>query len=425
MANTTIPDYLARLIDDIAVREGFKAGAYSVTSSSGSNHGDGFQGVMVAIALEGARTVDGTLQANDRLSLICKLPPSDRARREMFNSCVVFERELYAYNTVLPLLTKFQEDKGISRDLGFFQYPKCYGTHADKENEEYALVLEDLKANGYQMWNRNEKLDFEHASLALTELGKFHALSFVLRDQRPELLKQFKTLKADTLLKMAGHELSIPFWESIYKTAMETLNDNETELKEKISRLPSDYLDRMRSCLAEDSAEPFGVLNHGDFWNNNKMYKYTNGNKKPQALCLIDWQLTQFCSPAIDLAYFLFSSTESELRAQHFWDMIQVYYDSLARTVRELGSDPELLFKFEDLRAQLQRFAQYGLVTSPMLVQIMTISPDNIPDLDEAARNIESNNAASNEFMSMKDNSIYQKRMSDVIRDFFALDFEF
>jgi hypothetical protein len=55
---------------------------------------------------------------------------------------------------------------------------------ADGEND--FIVLEDLSPAGYVTANRSECLDFDHCVAVLQTLGRFHALSFAMRDQDPE-----------------------------------------------------------------------------------------------------------------------------------------------------------------------------------------------------------------------------------------------
>lgn len=46
------------------------------------------------------------------------------------------------------------------------------------------------------MYDRIKQMDFAHTSLAFSALGRFHALSFALRDQMPEVFEsKVATLK--------------------------------------------------------------------------------------------------------------------------------------------------------------------------------------------------------------------------------------
>lgn len=413
-----IPTYAVGLIDVIAAKEGFHE--YKVRSTAGSNHGDGFMGIMVRVVIEGQRQGQG-----DKLSLICKMPPTDKVRRELFHTNRVFMNEIYAYDVMLPAMVKFQQDRAVPKEVGFFRFPKCYGTFADPEAGDFAIVLEDLREAGYEMWDKLETLDYAHARLVISELGRFHALSFAMRDQRPDELAELKLRKADFMLNMMESEMGVNTWKNMYIMASETLEPNETELSDKMLLLAETFVDRFRQCCQTDASEPFGVLCHGDFWNNNMMYRYEEGSRTPAVVCLIDWQLVQFCSPATDIVQFLFTSTEKGLRDEHYTDMLSTYRECLADALQAMGSDP-MAFKMTDLQDQLQKFAQYGLILAPMYLQVITTNPNDIPDLDEMSHKVtnKTNTEIVVDEMFIGNKTAYKKRVSDVIRDYFAYGFE-
>lgn len=416
--SSNIPAYALNLLNEIAIKEGFTD--YQIKSTAGSNHGDGFLGIMVRVTLEGLRKKANEIEAKaDSLPLICKLPPADKVRREMFKTANAFISEIHSYDVLLPAMVKFQEERGIAKEDGFFEFPKSYGTFADPENGDFALVMEDLKAEGYDMWNKFEDLDFNHASLVMKEMGKYHALSFALRDQRPEIFAEFSKKKPVFMLEMIENEMSAKFLDNNYDMASKTLEPTEKDLYDKMQGLRTTFKSKMYE-LCQDQAEPFSVMNHGDFWNNNMMYLYGKGSKVPRAVCLIDWQIVQFCSPAMDISYFLFSSTDPTLRDEHYDDLLHVYYDNLAETLQRLGSDPEKLFKYSDLMDQLKKYAQYGFIMSPMLIQVVTAKPSDIPDLNELAQQIDNDKLEDFESFVKGTDPLYHRRMSGVIRFFFS-----
>lgn len=414
-----IPAYAVDLINSIAQKEGFTE--YTVTSEAGSSHGDGFLGIMIRVAINGMHRLGGA-SVPVKLSLIMKLPPHNKTRREMFHTKDAFENEIFAYDVLLPAFVKLQQDNGVAKEDGFFRFPKIYGTFADPETGNYVLIMEDLAVRGYEMRNKFEKLNFAHAKLAMTELGRYHALSFAVRDQRPELFAEFRKRQPTFLLKMLDNNRSKDFWSQKYVEASKTLAPEEKEFADKIVLLGTTYVERMRECCEEDGAEPFAVMNHGDCWNNNMMYRYSADKKKPDEMRLIDWQITQWCSPAMDLSHYIFSSTEKELRDEHYDDLLRVYYDSLSELLRRVGSDAEKLFKFSDLQDQLRKFGRYGLIMSPMVIMISMAKPENIPDMDKVAD--DQQNADNFDGMKKTDDLGYKKRMADVIRDFFTYGFD-
>lgn len=98
----------------------------------------------------------------------------------------------------------------------------------------------------------------------------------------------------------------------------------------------------------------------------------------------------------MDIVYFIFTSTDKQLRAEHYKNLIRIYYKHLSQHLTRLGSNPEKLFTFNDLLDQLKRFGHYGLLMSTMLMPMITAKAV----LDPKELNI-----------------VYKNRMSDIIRD--------
>jgi thiamine kinase-like enzyme len=69
----------------------------------------------------------------------------------------------------------------------------------------------------------------------------------------------------------------------------------------------------------------FNVFNHNDLWINNFMYKYENSIVKD--VLLLDYQLSYWGSPAIDINYFLYSSVKDDVREKNFDKLIRVSSD--------------------------------------------------------------------------------------------------
>lgn len=59
------------------------------------------------------------------------------------------------------------------------------------------------------------------------------------------------------------------------------------------------------------------------------MFKFNN-KKQPKKTCLIDWQMSRYASPALDIAYYIFISTKRELRGRNYNIYLKTYHDSLS-----------------------------------------------------------------------------------------------
>lgn len=420
MMTDSVPKYITDLLTKIAEDETFVN--YSLSSESGSNS-DGFQSLILKFVISGMRN-----NHNDKLSLICKIPSSNVTRRREFHSDIAFDQELYFYENVFPYFESFQREKGVNDADGFFAFPKCYGTIRDnKYLGDHAIVMENLQESGFSMWNKVNDIDFEHSSLVMKELGKMHAVSFAIRDQEPEKFKEFmqriSKFHVEINKSPGAHQLQ----KSHIDRAIRSLDPSETVLIERMENLKSTYGDILKDATSNTNCEPFGVLIHGDCWINNLLFRYDEAPSTPSKVCLIDWQLSQFASPALDIATYLFCTLSPKLRNEHFEDFINIYYKSLQSTLNKLGSDARKLFTYDNLQDQLQRYSIYAMYLAPIMIGIMTSNQNIVPDMDEMVRRLEvlAKDPTADVHLSdfFEENDAYRHRMSNMIRDMVRLKF--
>lgn len=264
--SSALPKYALDLVNDIATKEGFSE--YTTQLKPGSNHGDNFLGVVTSVTIAGKRN-----NSDDKLHLVCKLAPAGDARRREFRSVEVFEREVVMYTKILPSFLAFQREKGLSDSECFTAYPKCYAAIADDKKDQFVVIMEDVRPKGLSMWPRRLPAPVEHTYHVLEQLGKLHAISFALKDQRPEVydgLRQFRDIiskfyESPSMLKSSrmGYQRAIDALENIrHKEIM-------TEVKDQLVEL-------LDECHRDGVCEPFGVLGHGDCQHNNLLFAHDN-----------------------------------------------------------------------------------------------------------------------------------------------------
>jgi Ecdysteroid kinase-like family len=270
-------EFLIPELNRLAKVEGFEEGAFQFTTSLASNVGDGFMGLLLRVIITGPREINGGSVKNDSLALIVKMPPDSQERREQFKSIPIFEREALFYEKIFPLFVEFQRERGITEETdGFFAAPRCYKIIADAEHQNYAMILEDLKITGYQLFDKHKVIDYDHVTLLVQKLARMHALSFAIRDQEPELFAEMHSLKDVMIEHMIDTTSQFEkMMQMGVDRAIKTLDPVADEEKiEKLTKLRNEIIKTLEFCASHEEAEPFGVLLHGDCWNNNMMYAY-------------------------------------------------------------------------------------------------------------------------------------------------------
>lgn len=268
----TLPTFLLAHLDRVAITEGFQN--YTIVHEAGSKTGEGFMDEIVAVTLRGLRTqispcCSADVSTVDLLSLICKLLPKSTVRQHQCK--MIFEREVHIYRDILPQLQQFQAGKGLTEATGFFGYPRCHVAVADGVTNDYAIIMDDMRAHGYRLWDKFAPMPVETARLLFEQLGRLQGLSLVLRDQRPQLFAEIRRLN-DLMLPM--QERMHPMCESSLRQAVRYLDNPEH--KRVMQTLCDSWSEVLMQCGDGCTAEPFAVLGHGDCWNNNMMFNGQN-----------------------------------------------------------------------------------------------------------------------------------------------------
>jgi thiamine kinase-like enzyme len=286
-------------------------------------------------------------------SYIVKCLPTCEARRTAMESDTFFRNEVQFYCRVLPEFVKFQEEKRATSP--FRSVATTYYI------SEHTIVMEDMKARGYMMLDKRESLDMPHIRLVLKEMGRFHGLSFAFKDQNPQKFADLKSSINETVFTSSatGHFNSIltSGWKASLEIARKTFTTDHLQIIEA-------YLGNVwnKMVTLATPQEPYAVILHGDAIINNILFHYPmeETEENPDKLCLIDFQMSRYGSPALDLSFFLLRYHTKEA-GHNYRELLRVYHDALKEFLMELGSNADELFPFSALEEEMQKYSAFGM----------------------------------------------------------------
>lgn len=156
-------------------------------------------------------------------------------------------------------------------------------------------------------------------------------------------------------------------------------------------------LDRtFETCRIKE--EEFNVLNHGDSWSNNFMFKYNDKGEREETI-LVDFQISKYGSPAQDLLYFLFSSPKQEIRLKEFDYFIKYYHDNLIENL-VLLEYPKSLPSLSSLHVAILRNHQWAITTIYSTLAVVLLEPTDKANMENFLKEDDEATSFKNEIYS-------------------------
>lgn len=97
----------------------------------------------------------------------------------------------------------------------------------------------------------------------------------------------------------------------------------------------------------------------------NKFFFQNENETVPDKLIIIDWQAGIVGSPLADICQYLFYCCSGK-ELEHLDDLLKLYYDTLSKKLKELGSDPQKCFTWEDCKRSFERYAPLAIAGVPI-----------------------------------------------------------
>uniref|UniRef100_A0A240PKZ1 CHK kinase-like domain-containing protein n=1 Tax=Anopheles epiroticus TaxID=199890 RepID=A0A240PKZ1_9DIPT len=329
-ADVSVPEWMTAeyFTDAIAVKLDLPPTGFSITELDvrrATEAGDNYASVLYRVRVT-VRLAEGDQQTV--VSLIVKALPKLSLTDEMVKLMNLFPKEIAMYTDVLPALERLYHELGrTSVSFG----PRCL-KHSTEPTD--VIVLEDLRERQFTMANRRQGLDMEHTRMVLRRLAQFHAASAVLQEQRGPYGELFR----EGMFTEKGRAMSEQFQKGQAEFIQKIMNNWSEKAKYYATVMKHWGMDLFDSLIRVTRANPdrFNVLNHGDMWCNNILFHY-NEESALSDILLIDYQLSFWSSPAIDLLYFMFTSVNGEFKLSQLNYMIQYYHEHLVDSLEFLG----------------------------------------------------------------------------------------
>lgn len=130
----------------------------------------------------------------------------------------------------------------------------------------------------------------------------------------------------------------------------------------------------------------------------------------------MDWQLSRYASPVIDINLFIFTATDKAFREKNYHNLLNIYHFTLSANIRKLGSDPKKLFPFEMLEKELRNFAWHALLYGCFMGQFCIANQEHFVDVDEYCERLKSGEKCSI-LSNFDDNEAFGVHINDLFDD--------
>ncbi|XP_011176545.2 uncharacterized protein LOC105208417 [Zeugodacus cucurbitae] len=356
----------------------------NINASTGSSKGDSFISTMTRFKVE--FLASNCREPRQEFYIAKTSYEGDPVIARIMKEFDVYNREMIMYNQILP------EMAALLVEIG--DYDKLFAETIHVDFVRSAIIFEDLSVSGFVVADRIAGLNESQARLALTKLAKFHATAAVFNERMPGIL---------TNLQGGFLRRTTRAFEPFFRGMLEVCA-NFADCCEELGPYYKDKLLKLRPHVFEYAVRSFDpkdghffTLIHGDIWATNIMLlSETNGEqfdtKKVKDARLIDFQFSNWSSPAVDLHYLINTSFENHLRLHCQDELIQYYHDILTSTLHKLtygGHIPSL----HELCIQLEERRFYAftssIVNQPLQISENTADSDlnSLTEVNERSRN--------------------------------------
>ena len=205
----------------------------------------------------------------------------------------------------------------------------------------------------------------------LKGLAKFHAASVAVYDKNPNSMDDY----AETIYTQKNFDAIMKFIPPSFNALANFVEkwSGFEKYGDKLRQIIPAICDRIVD-IVKPVPDSLSVLTHGDFWVNHMMFHYCPETGKPDQVRFVDFQLTRYTTPVLDLQYFIYSSANEQVRSEHTEHLLQVYYTELRDTLKTLGCDHHT-YTIEQMMKEYEDRSLFGLITACTVLTVVLFDP--------------------------------------------------
>lgn len=249
---------------------------------------------MVGKILRCHLTYDGDASCQPQ-TVIVKLPSADRDTLRVAKRLELYRREYNFYRLVAPHAP--------------IRSPALHYGDFDDPSNNFVLILEDLNYLATQ--DQIDGATEEHAKIAVRAIAQLHGQYW----NRLDLLPAF-------FLQHSARRKNAPLVKAVYQASLRpTFERFAHAFPAPMRQLAQEFGNSYIEYTAASAADPV-TLGHGDYRLDNMFFDPAGSDD----LVVIDWQVCGLSSGLYDVAYFLSSSVEPQVRRSIERDLVAEYH---------------------------------------------------------------------------------------------------
>ncbi|KAK0178832.1 hypothetical protein PV327_007680 [Microctonus hyperodae] len=301
------------------------------------------------------------------ISLILKEEPEEGPCRVQVRESKFFETEIKVLGNIIPKIEKL---------IGIKIAPQfLYGS-----GEKSLIVMNNLAVEGFKNKDCKQGFSHSHMLMMIEVLAKFHAGSVALNEQQPGI---FSDLNRYDLTENTPKNIfkNIEFCtRAVGKVVGELSDEKCSNAAPKFEKLAQKISHRLIN-FTKYSKDEFCVLNRGDCWINNIMFR-ENGNGEPIDVRLIDFQISVWSSPAIDLLFLLSVCPELNIKCEQDDFFIDRYLTILRETMQRLNCKKKSP-TVDELKNSLYKRRSFAVKSGIIFYSKLVAGKDNVETIED------------------------------------------